>query len=583
MNVFLLVLTLVMGVYGGLPAIAMQSTTSVAAFEPQATLVVANATSTSRFICGGAVVVAGTKTGLVLTALNVSESFVWASAGNVTGSVPNAVDSVTVFGLALLDPLGEYDLVYIVNRSCSTASHPTCVAALPSAFTLVGGGGIDLGGAGASVARNVLTESRPTDDLRGWQVSGKDHLVASVASVVAVSVGIRRRDGRPLTFAVRVARTRTTRVVSWPDATAAVEAGGVLLCGGARTVYGGAGQLLVASAPSARGWTVQSKDSQVADASVVDAYALYAVPLGAAAPPPPPPILTCFADGTCVDLSAYDATAADRAAFAALCASNADWVPFCTAHNVAMIARSFSGPTADLFGVFAYTAGSFVAQNDFLRSTNGAPLPVTAKTVQLLTASGLRVLAANTTLVQPSVVYRGEPDYDGAPCLYGDGTPAFETLSTREVTFGWTSTSASSNYSLEWPFFRNSPRLRVHMRRPGIGSFLGAATCAEWQVEVTLPPGARIKYLGCERVVLPTWNGTAVPVAVLYEYDATAGDATPAQEASMLARLRTAFATPQCFPVWCSTACRRAHRAQPCSCPGPPGPDPSQPVVGVCT
>ncbi len=566
---------------GALPTTVVQSTRSVAAFEPQATLF---ATGGARFICGGAAVVAGNKTGLVLTAVNVSESFVWAAAANITGSAAGAIDAVTVFGVALLDPGGEYDLLYVLNSSCAPANHPTCSATLPSGWTLVGGGAIDRGGGGASVARNVLTESRPTDDVRGWRVSGKDHIAASVAAVSAVAVGVRRRDGRPLTFEVRVARARTSRAVSWPDASVAAEAGGVLLCGGARAVYSGAGQLLVASAPSARGssWSAHSKDSQVVDVSVVDAYVLYGVPLGARPPPPPPPMLTCFADGDCVDLAAYDATPGDRAAFAALCATNADWAPFCTAGNIALVASSFAGPTADLFGVFAYTAGSFRAQNDFLRTSNGAPLPVASKAVTLLTASGLRVLGANGTLVQPSIVYRGEPEFAGAPCTFGSGLPAFETLHTREESFGWTSTSASANYSLAWPFFANSPRLRVHLRRPGVGSFVGAATCADWQVEVTLPPGARVKHLACERRLLPTWNGTAVPVAILFQYDATAGEAPPAQEAAMLKQLSAAFATPLCFEVWCAEACARQNRARACSCPAPLPPDPSQPVVGVC-
>jgi hypothetical protein len=570
----------------GLPFVSVRKAQSSASSSPDVSL---QATSGELFLCAGTSLQNSAKSGMVLTALNVTEQTLMAAARNVSGSTPNATDVLSLFGLVLSDPTGEYELVYVSNSSCAVSSHPTCTAALPDpSFLLVGGGAVDLSPPGASLARNVLYESRPSDDLRAWIATGKDHLLAAPARVAAIAVGLRRRDRKPLSWTVRVAHARSQTVANWPTASATIEAGGVLLCGGARSVFGDAGQLLIASAPTnASTWFAQSKDSAQPDASVIDVYALYAVPLSAPPQPPPEPALTCFADGACVDLSAYDATAADRAQFSTECKRNADWAPFCTAGNVAFIADSFGSTNpalADLFGVFAYTAGSFRAQNALLRATNGAPLPTASKIVTLLTASGLRVLARNASLAafQEQVVFRGEPEYTGAPCVYGDGTPAFEAMRSRETLFGWTSTSSSANYSLAWD--GNSPRLRVHFRRSLVGSFVSRATCAVWQIEVTIPPGRLVKHLACERRLLPQWanNSTSVPVAILYEYDASDGDASAVEESQMLATMRAQVAAPLCFPLWCEQGCIVHGQSHPCRCAGRTSSDPNVPTTGAC-
>jgi hypothetical protein len=571
-------------VSGNLPFVSVRKAQSSASSAPDVAL---QATSGERFLCAGASLQNSAKTGMVLTALNVTEQTLMAAARNVSGSTPNATVVLSLFGLVLSDPTGEYELVYVTNSSCAVSSHPTCTAALPDpSFLLVGGGAVDLSPPGASLARNVLYESRPSDDLRAWTATGKDHLLAAPARLVAIAVGLRRRDRKPLSWTVRVAHARSQTVANWPTASATIEPGGVLLCGGARSVFGGDGQLLIASAPAnASAWVAESKDSAQPDASVIDVYALYAVPLSAPPQPPPEPALTCFADGACVDLSDYDATAADRAQFSSECKRNADWAPFCTVGNVAFITDLFGSTNlADLFAVFAYTAGSFRAQNAFLRATNGAPLPTSSKIVTLLTASGLRVLARNASLAafQEQVVFRGEPDYEGAPCAYGDGTPAFEAMHSHETLFGWTSTSASANYSLAWD--GGSPRLRVHYRRSLVGSFVSRATCAVWQIEVTIPPGRVVKHLACERRLLPQWanNSTSVPVAILYEYDASDGDASAVEESQMLATMRAQVAAPLCFPLWCEQGCVVHGASHPCQCAGRTSSDPNVPTTGVC-
>jgi hypothetical protein len=129
------------------------------------------------------------------------------------------------------------------------------------------------------------------------------------------------------------------------------------------------------------------------------------------------------------------------------------------------------------------------------------------------------------------IVYRFEPDYAGALCTYGTGSPKFTALDVNQTFWAFTSTTTAYTRL-------RGQRVLVLAQRPTStastvytgGTYLYPLGYVE-QMEVTLPPGTQWKFLACQRTSLPKMAN----VALLYGYDITAASPlSPSAEQTLL-------------------------------------------------
>ncbi|MCK5800590.1 MAG: hypothetical protein KAI47_25550 [Deltaproteobacteria bacterium] len=151
-------------------------------------------------------------------------------------------------------------------KKSKLAALPEVRATVPVGYKIIGGGArMHWAGAGS-----LLTASYPSG-LRSWDAAGKDHLIACRAAVEARVTAI--YDPSDL-WDVRIF-SRTSRRADHPTVTVRVPKGYVMLGGGARVKFKGAGSMLTASYPSsATTWTASAKDHGVSSPARVTAYAI---------------------------------------------------------------------------------------------------------------------------------------------------------------------------------------------------------------------------------------------------------------------------------------------------------------------
>src|SRR5262249_17358764 len=107
--------------------------------------------------------------------------------------------------------------------------------------------------------------------LRTWLAAGKDHEIASPASVTAYALAI-HDPGDEWDVIIR---SETSDPAPHPLATVTLPTGYALSGGGALVDWHGAGNLLTASFPSSElSWEVRSKDHDVSDPSRITAFAI---------------------------------------------------------------------------------------------------------------------------------------------------------------------------------------------------------------------------------------------------------------------------------------------------------------------
>jgi hypothetical protein len=140
-------------------------------------------------------------------------------------------------------------------------------------FALVGGGG-DIGSQGSPGAMIYATYAA----LQGktWFVESKDQVQTFAHSLRAYAIGL-RLDGlsrSSLETQIRVDRSEPIGPLAHPSASITVTADRLVVGGGARAFFGGAGQLVTENYPISNGWRASSKDHQVSDPGFVQAYVL---------------------------------------------------------------------------------------------------------------------------------------------------------------------------------------------------------------------------------------------------------------------------------------------------------------------
>jgi vibriolysin len=170
-----------------------------------------------------------------------------------------------VWAIGLRDAQDQWD-VRIEHATGLRAAHPTATVGLPVGYALTGGGGLtNWAGSG-----NLLTASYPLSPT-AWEVRAKDHEVSDPAEATAYIIGIRRRQGP-------VPQSNISSAVSGtdphPSAMVAVAAGFMLVGGGARVNWTGAGNLLTASFPSGNDWIASSKDHDISDPADISVFAI---------------------------------------------------------------------------------------------------------------------------------------------------------------------------------------------------------------------------------------------------------------------------------------------------------------------
>lgn len=166
------------------------------------------------------------------------------------------------------------------------------------------------------------------------------------------------------------------------------------------------------------------------------------------------------------------------------------------------------------------------------------------------------------------IVWRSEPAYAGAPCVWGNGLPVQEFLAPSVVVSGFTSTTTSLPFAESWPFGAGASRILALFRANASGDggvFLGWLE-SPFQYEVTLPPPIAMHLLACDRRTLATGQKIAVMSAVVD----LVGAPVPSQalRASAYKQLRAAFnnAVSECDELWCRFSCAKRVPPQSCAC-----------------
>lgn len=278
---------------------------------------------------------------------------------------------------------------------------------------------------------------------------------------------------------------------------------------------------------------------------------------------------TCFDDSVCVDLR-QSAPSSLRQSFATVCLAAPLWRAIdCNLYlnGTARILNATNDPfLPDLTAVFIYSRGGALwtdAANQIMRQQQGKNIPHQWRDSLVLTGSGIHQIS----LQNPgrSIVFRGEPNYGSAPCQYGNGMPAQELLNQSMYVSGFTATSTSLPFVLQWPFGAYSPRVlalyRMNPKGDG-GAYLDYLE-SPYQYEVTLPPPVNMHLLACDRRVV---QGRPVAVMSAIVDVVTAPTPSPATKAAVLSKLRSAFdnGIDECDERWCRFSC--GIQVPPTSC-----------------
>jgi hypothetical protein len=271
----------------GLPSMAslpstanVPSATSVpASSAPTATVTIA---APIKLVGGGARTNYGGN-GSLLTQNYPSSSTTWTAVAKDHLSPDPA--SVTTFAIGINDAAGDWDVGIFQSPPSAVTGHPTASVSLPPGYVLTGGGCVD-NWASTGTMGNLLTASYPTipptPATPTWECRGKDHQLASPASLTAFAIGIRpTHAGTPMPVAHIT--TATSGVAELPEVVAPAVIGAIVTGGGARAVPSdpnGSGQLLTGTFPefsatgAVVGWHAKSKDHMVASPGTVTAYAI---------------------------------------------------------------------------------------------------------------------------------------------------------------------------------------------------------------------------------------------------------------------------------------------------------------------
>jgi hypothetical protein len=137
----------------------------------------------------------------------------------------------------------------------------------------IGGGGTAAEGPNGA----LLTASYPNDQLSGWLVSSKDHEVPNPHQLTGFAIGLKIRGISREQMMDNFLRVETgdSGAAPHPEASASMPDPFLLVSGGFRVDWNGAGNLGTASFPENNfSWKVRSKDHDISDPSNIRAFAI---------------------------------------------------------------------------------------------------------------------------------------------------------------------------------------------------------------------------------------------------------------------------------------------------------------------
>jgi hypothetical protein len=116
----------------------------------------------------------------------------------------------------------------------------------------------------------------PNNDGTTWTVASKDHELENKAIITAYSIVAEMRDGSPISADDYRVVSATSAVTAHPTMQVDLPDDFVVVGGGARTNYAGAGNLLFASypTPDLQGWIASAKDHDISDPASITVWAI---------------------------------------------------------------------------------------------------------------------------------------------------------------------------------------------------------------------------------------------------------------------------------------------------------------------
>jgi hypothetical protein len=168
----------------------------------------------------------------------------------------------------------------LLKTSSSCTQHPTTTLSAPGGTVILGGGAyVDWHAPGCSPANpagNMLTAMYPNNDGTTWTVASKDHEVESKAVITAYSIVAEMANGSPISVDDYRVVSATSALAAHPTMQVDLPDEFVVVGGGARTNYAGAGSLLFASypTPDLRGWIASAKDHLTSDPVTITVWAI---------------------------------------------------------------------------------------------------------------------------------------------------------------------------------------------------------------------------------------------------------------------------------------------------------------------
>ena len=167
-----------------------------AAEYPSATL---TAPPNHKILCAGALD-AYTGDGNMLTACYPESQSSWTARGK-DHRVPDTTGSISMFGIALYDPLDQWD-VQIQQSVSQTSESPSASVELDEGYQLVGGGAFITGTDQISPTCQLLTASYPSGN--GWCACSHDNWIACSTTITAYAIGLKPRDRKQAAVEVRL-------------------------------------------------------------------------------------------------------------------------------------------------------------------------------------------------------------------------------------------------------------------------------------------------------------------------------------------------------------------------------------------